>query len=96
MTQKDIDNIIFQGKPTATRTWKTFTARLKSERLKWISTRRPLAATMINTKSLQEFFYPELDGIVVHLNKRFKEYKTATEAYDVAVKIKNGLIKHYG
>lgn len=92
---KEEMNIQFMSKPYGSykRTWAAFIKRRddRKEMYKFIIKRDPCVMTMINSDTMEEFFYPELGGIGVHKNEDLTQYKTAEEAYDVAVEIREYL-----
>lgn len=93
MKQLEINTntLLFQSKVTAKRSWTAFKSRSLEDKFKWLSKRNPYACEMFDMKKMQEFYYPEIDGIIIHLNDQFIKYETEDEAYNVAVKIKEVL-----
>lgn len=79
---------LFQSKSYGKRTWEALKKRKGMERIKFLASRTAYGCPMINFKTHKEHFYPELDGVIVHWDKKMKRYKSAEEAHKVASDIK--------
>lgn len=77
--------LVYMQKPSNKTTWKKFEKKNVVDKFKFLSERKPMACPI--SQSGQYGFWPELDGIVIHLNKKCEQYKTEKQAFDVATRI---------
>ncbi len=89
--------IQYMSKPYGSykRTWTALMKRVKQGKkqgVEFVSKRKPMSTMFMNTKTMEEYYYPELDGIVVHKNSELIKYKTAEEAFTAAKEIKEYLL----
>lgn len=80
----------FQGISSMKITWNRFRKLKETERYKWLAKETPRCTPMMN-RNADEFFYPNLGGVIVHLNESQIQYKTVDEAVGVAKIIKEHL-----
>jgi len=87
----DLSKLCFMAKSGNTKTWNNFNKKTKEERYEFLSKRRAMACPVMDIETLEEFYYPELQGVKLSLNNKVTRYKTSAEALEVSKAIKNAL-----
>lgn len=87
----DLSKLCFMAKSGNTKTWNNFNKKTKEERYEFLSKRRAMACPVMDRETLEDFYYPELQGVKISLNNMVTRYKTSEEALEISKAIKKAL-----